>query len=445
MRRVLLITYHYPPRPTIGSLRPMGLAKYLPQYGWQPIVLTPRLPNGVRRSAHIIETDYRDLVGQWKSRAGLDPARGIHQQLGLPRAKTPSRLLPHTKLMKWLRPLLLFPDDTKGWIEFATDAFAQLKNGDPVDAILSTSPPITCNLIAARAKQRFGVPWLADFRDLWSQDTSARNAGNNAIFHFLDRRLEERILTMADSLVTVSVPWAERLQQRAPNTRVHCITNGYDPDDFAFLPVPLTKSFSITYAGLLYEGKRDPTPLLEVIYELIQSGAVARSDVEVRFYGPVEPWLRVLIQKYNLEGTVQIHGVVGRDEALRRQAESQILLLLGWNDPSERGQHTGKLFEYMGSKRPILAVSGSYGVMSQTLEETRAGVHALSKEQLRSVLVRAYSEFRSTGRVPYEGLNAEVKAYTHQEMARRFAELLDGMVAEKNIASSVLVQETAGR
>ena len=97
--------------------------------------------------------------------------------------------------------------------------------------------------------------------------------------------------------MTVSLPWADRFQQRAPNTRVDCTTNGYDPDDFAFLPVPLTKSFSITYAGLLYEGKRDPTPLLEVIYELIQSGAVARSDVEVRFYGPVEPWLRVLIQK----------------------------------------------------------------------------------------------------------------------------------------------------
>src|SRR5438874_415062 len=127
MRRVLLITYHFPPRHTIGSVRPMGLAKYLPQYGWKPRIITPRLPDGPRRSAHVIETDYRDQVGQWKSRTGLDPARGIHQQLGLPRAKTPSKMLPHTKLMKWLRPLLLFPDDTKGWIEFAAEAIGQLK------------------------------------------------------------------------------------------------------------------------------------------------------------------------------------------------------------------------------------------------------------------------------------------------------------------------------
>jgi hypothetical protein len=336
--------------------------------------------------------------------------------------------------MRWLRPLLLFPDDTKGWIDFATGAIAKFNEQGqaPFDAIVTTSPPITCNLIGARAKQMLGVPWLADFRDLWSQNASGRNAGNNAIFQFCDRRLEERILGLADELVTVSAPWAERLQQRAPQTPVHWITNGHDPDDFSFLPVPLTKSFSITYAGLLYEGKRDPTPLLEVLSELIQSGTLVRSDVVVRFYGPPEPWLTVLIRKLGLEGVVETHGVIGRDESLRRQAESQILLLLGWHDPAERGQHTGKLFEYLGSKRPILAVSGAYGVMSQVLEETGVGVHALSNEQLRSVLVRAYGQFRSTGQVPYEGLDAKVQAYTHQEMARRFAQLLDRMVEKKH-------------
>jgi glycosyltransferase involved in cell wall biosynthesis len=428
MRRVLIIAYHFPPRPAIGSLRPMGLARHLPRYGWEPIVLTPRLPDGPRPPVQIIETDYRDVLGQWKARFGLDPERGVHQQFSLPRAKTPNRVLPHTRLMKWLKPLLLFPDTTKGWTGFAMDAISQLKEHTAVDAILTTSPPITCNLIGARAKQALGVPWLADFRDLWSQDTSARNDGNNSIFHFFDRRLEARILDHADALVTVSAPWAERLQQRAPRTLVQWITNAYDPEDFDFLPVPLTKSFSITYTGLLYEGRRDPTPLLEVLSELIRSGTLIRSDVEVRFYSPPEPWLIEIVHKYGLEDVVKINAMVKREEALRRQAESQLLLLLGWHDPNERGQHTGKLFEYLGAKRPIVAVSGYRGVMSEVLEETRAGVHALSKEQLRGVLVNAYGEFRSAGRVAYQGLDSEVNAYTQQEMARRFARLLDGMV-----------------
>jgi hypothetical protein len=97
MRRVLLITYHFPPRPASGSLRPMGLAKHLPRYGWEPIVLTPRLPDGPRPAVQIIETDYQDVLGQWKSRFGLDPNRGVHQQFSLPLAKT------------GLLPRLIFP------------------------------------------------------------------------------------------------------------------------------------------------------------------------------------------------------------------------------------------------------------------------------------------------------------------------------------------------
>ncbi|HMH05843.1 MAG TPA: glycosyltransferase family 4 protein [Terriglobales bacterium] len=436
MPRVLLITYHFPPSPAIGSVRPMGLAKYLPQFGWEPVVLTPKLPDGPHPAVQIIETEYQDVLGLWKSRFGLDPKRGIHQQFSLPRAKTPNAVLPHTRLMKWLRPLLLFPDDTKGWTRFAMDAIARLKEQAPVDAIITTSPPITCNLIGVQAKQMLGVPWLADFRDLWTQDTLARNNGKNAIFHLLDQRLEGRILAKADALVTVSEPWVERFQEKAPKTPIHCITNGFDPEDFAFLPVPLTRSFSITYTGLLYEGKRDPSPLLEVLSELIQSGTLVRSDVVVRFYGPFEPWLQVLVGKYGLEGVVQIHDLVTRDEALRSQAESQLLLLIGWHDLRERGQHTGKLFEYLGSKRPILALGGSHGVMSEVLEETGAGVHALTKEQLRDALVKAYGAFRNTGRVPYEGQDTKVKNYTHQEMARRFALVLDGMMAQKAMPSS---------
>jgi glycosyltransferase involved in cell wall biosynthesis len=445
MRKVLLITYHFPPSLAIGSLRPMGLAKYIPCYGWEPIVLTPRLPEGPRPAVQIIETDCRDILGQWKSRLGFDPKRGIHQQLSLPLARKPNRVLPHTALMKWLRPLLFFPDLTKGWMPFATKAVAQLKKQTLVDAVVTTSPPVTCNLLGVHAKQVLGVPWLADFRDLWTQDTLARNSGNNAIFHFLDERLEHRILARADALVTVSEPWVARLQERAPKTPTHCITNGFDPEDFSFLPVPLTKSFSITYTGLLYEGKRDPSPILEVLSELIQSGAVVRSDVMVRFYGPFEPWLQVLVAKFGLEGVVQIHDVVDRTEALRSQAESQLLLLIGWHDLKERGQHTGKLFEYLGSKRPILALGGSYGVMSEVLEETGAGVHALTKEHLREVIVKAYSVYRNTGQVPYEGRASKVKNYTHREMARRFAELLDGLVKERSVASPPMGLESTLR
>src|SRR5207248_1972371 len=171
---------------------------------------------------------------------------------------------------------------------------------------------------------------------------------------------------------------------------VQTIENGFDPDDFRGAQEPLTNNFSITYTGQLYEGRRDPTPLFEVLSQLLAEKALAAADVRVRFYGPVEAWLPQQVARYRLGDVVEIHGVVPRGEALRHQAESQVLLLLGWSDTREDGQHTGKLFEYFGAARPVLAVGGARGVLSETLQNTRTGVHALSREQVRAFLLSAY-------------------------------------------------------
>src|SRR4029077_8859662 len=127
-----------------------------------------------------------------------------------------------------------------------------------------------------------------------------------------------------------------------------------------------------------------------VLADLISEQVMQPEDIQVRFYGPDEPWVTAQVQQYGLNQVVAVHGMVTRDESLQRQAESQVLLLLGWADPRETGQHSGKLFEYFGAARPILAIGGSRGVLTEALEETHAGVHALSKEQARNFLVTAY-------------------------------------------------------
>src|SRR5437763_11780518 len=121
--------------------------------------------------------------------------------------------------------------------------------------------------------------------------------------------------------------------------------------------------------------------------------------MRIRFYGPKEPWVEPLVERYDLKGVVEIHGSINRSEALQRQQQSQILLLLGWANPQETGQHTGKLFEYFGSRRPVLAVGGVRGVLTEVLEETGSGVHTLSKQQLRQFLIESYTEYRERGEV----------------------------------------------
>jgi glycosyltransferase involved in cell wall biosynthesis len=425
MPRVLLIAFAYPPVEIVGSVRPAALAKYLPRFGWEVLVLTPER-QGVRRDSDlVIETRHRDVLTEWKARLKLDRKRSLHDQFGLRTTSKPGAPLLHTRALNFAKYLLTYPDEFKGWIPFALEAIEKIRRRNlDIAAIVTTSPPVTSHLIGRRARNILGCPWIADFRDLWTQNLGERTP------QFLQVGLEKRTLKEADALVTVSDSWASRLQQRYPGKKVYSITNGFDPDDYRSAAPTLTREFSITYTGQLYEGQRDPTILFEAMHDLIEDGSIAASDVRIQFYGVIEPWLPVLVAKYGLEQAVELKGPTPRKEVMEHQRRSQILLLLPWSDPRETGHHSAKLFEYLAAGRPVLAVGGSRGVLSRSLEETRAGTHALTPAEVREFLLRSYGEFKKTGRVPYSGDPQAVAQYSHPEMARRFAQVLDAVATE---------------
>ena len=213
MKRVLLIAYAYPPCTEIGAIRPAGLAKYLPRFGWEPTVLTVKLPGPRPSWAPVVETGDEDVLQTWKVRFGLEGKRGLHEQLGLPVTQKRDSQLMHTKLLFAMRYLLTFPDSTKGWIPFAMKELERIKKSTTVDAIVTTSPPISAHLIGRKAKQMFEAPWIADLRDLWSQNL----AQGNDLVRLLERPVERRTLRDADALVSVSEPWAARLREFYPD------------------------------------------------------------------------------------------------------------------------------------------------------------------------------------------------------------------------------------
>jgi glycosyltransferase involved in cell wall biosynthesis len=423
MRRVLLIAFAYPPVEIIGSVRPAALAKYLPRFDWEAVVLTPRSQGAGRQSKLIIETEYRDVVEDWKARLHLDRKRGVHEEFGLPLAKKPGSVPAHTRALGLVKYLLTYPDPTKGWIPFALAAVEEIRRQNlDIAAIVTTSPPISSHLIGRQAKSILGCPWIADLRDLWTQNLGVRSP------HALQIGLEKRTLRQADSLITVSAPWASRLQRRYPNKKVWAITNGFDPDDYCSPPPALTREFSITYTGELYASQRDPTVLFEVLRDLIKEEVIPASELRIRFYGSIEAWLPGLIEKFGLNQVVELNGPTPRVRVFEHQRESQVLLLLPWSDPKETGHHSAKLFEYFAAARPILAVGGARGVLTQALELTHAGVHALSKAQVREFLLGAYAEYKKDGCVSYSGERQAIEQYSHPNMARSFAQALDSVV-----------------
>jgi hypothetical protein len=423
MKKVLLITFYFPPHPAVASLRPLSLARYLPEFGWEAVVLTPPLPGKPAPSFRVIQTQYHDVLGFSKRLLRLDPEAPLVAQVkNKLNVKSERPFL--DRVLPLVAGIIAYPDPQKGWRKFAVKAGMDILEQRDVKAIISTSPPGTSHVIAGRLKDEFGIPWVADFQDLWTQHHLYIYGPVHKAF---ERRLELKTISAADALVTLSRPWAEELGALHKRKEVHTITYGFDPVEVNVDPAKHTEKFTITYTGNLYAGKQSPEPLFAALRDLIAAAVVDAGDVEVRFYGIESGWIDELARRYGLTGIVRQFGIVPRETALHRQRESQLLLLLKWNDPQQRGVYTAKVFQYLAARRPVLAVGGFPDVVDELLDETGAGVCGQAEKDIKPLLLRMYREYKSIGAVSYRGDEAEVNRYSHREIAREFASILDSV------------------
>lgn len=425
MKKVLIISFRFPPSTAMGAQRPYKLAKYFPKFEWEPIVLTAKLPGKPPDGIKIYETDYKDVLALWKSKFGFDSKKGLHEQIGLNVSKNFNYSSLKSKAIKFIKEVIAFPDEYRGWYKFAIKTASEFLNKERVDAIISTSKPETAHLIAKRLKQAYKIPWVADFRDLWTQN---HYANKYAIIKYFERHLELKTLSDADVLVTAN-PLIDVLQRLHKGKRIFCITNGYDVDDFPEIQVKLTDKFTITYTGILYGGKRDPSMLFKVIEQLINEKKISRKLIEIRFFGCSEKWLFDEIKEYNLNGVININNVIPREEALKKQRESQILLIMRIiRNKNEERIFPGKIFEYFGAKRPIIAI-GSGGVVKDILEETNTGKIAENENELKKVILEYYQEFIKSGKVKYRG-NINIEQYTYDKITKKYADILNMVISK---------------
>ena len=422
-KRVLMVCYYFPPLPSVGSVRVGALARELPRFGWDVGVVTPRRPGRGAEEFPLFETGDRDLASSFKRRLGISPDRALKDQVGAqagsasPFSRLKARAIDHAKA------LVAYPDPHRGWVRLAVDAALRAQEAGRFDAVLTSSPPIAAHVAGRWIKASRRTPWVADLRDLWSDD---HNSTAPQWRRALDRRLERRTFRGADALVTVSEPLARRLRELHPRVPAHTILNGFDAGH-AGPAEHLTDTFSITHTGTFYQGRRDPTPFLETLAALLDSGRIDRARVRVRLFSRGEPWLADAVLRFGLADVVQVHSWVGWEQALLAQQESQVLLLLHRDGPEEVGVYTGKIFEYLGARRPILIFGGGPGVLSDLMSDTGAGVHVRDRSALERQLLEWWNEFETHGAVCYRGDEGKLERYTHERMAREFAGVLDAV------------------
>jgi len=176
---------------------------------------------------------------------------------------------------------------------------------------------------------------------------------------------------------------------------------------------------------MIYKQNQDPEPLFRILKVLINENMVDPNKIEVNFFGNHEGWLLSDIKKYHLENIIQTHRQISRDESIEKQRESQVLLLLTWNDPSEKGIYTGKLFDYLAARRPILALGLQGSVITELLSQTKAGINVSSDAEIKEQFLNLYHEYEENGFVKYSGIISELEKYSHREMARKFADVLE--------------------
>lgn len=427
MARVLIVSFSFAPSPDAGARRTVGLYKYLPASGWQPTILTASRERDA--DARVWPSDYVHSVASLKAMVGLAPDRGSEEQL---RRRLPGWFVDVLRIpMRVVSEFAAYPDFENGWLNPALAVGRQLLAGGRFDAILSTSPPATSHLIGERLARASGLPWIADLRDLWSQGYAYPWS---FLRRLVERRLEQRVLRSARALVSVSQPLADALGSLHPGKRTVAIVSGFDPEELTAGFERLTSRFTITYTGTIYPGKQDPTPVLEALRTTIQSGRIQPSDVRLRFYcrPPTESLLHQLCRSPELDEVVEIHGVCSREEAIGSQRESQLLLLLDWNDTRQPGVYTAKFFEYLAARRPILAFGPGASVIESALAATGAGSYATSQAGLEELLLAYYAEYAQTGRIQGRGDTAALEPYSQRRMAHEFGRLLDSVTSPQS-------------
>ena len=433
MKKVLIIT-----NLLNVSTRMIGLAKYLSYFGYETTILTMSkgesplenlgFSEKISDKIRIIETPYRgDIFNFWRKvfrLLGFKKKSSILNQIKEKTAITSKKSFIDT-VFDLYRAIFAYPDEEKRWKNPAVIVGSQLLKTEKFDVIISSSSPVTAHVVAYELKKEFNIPWIADLRDLWSQNC---NYNYGTLRKLIDRKLEIKTLSSANAITTVSGVWANDLIKLHNKKNIYVITNGFDPESVNLPPTELTKSFTITYTGVLYRGKRDPLKLFSALKELTRENIINPNDIEVRFFGPKEEWIEKEIRENNLSNIVKQYGITDRMTSLQKQKESQILLLLNWEDSREKGVYTGKIFEYLAARRPILSVGGSgEDVIEKLIRETKAGFYSVTVNDIKRFLTEAYSEYKIIGKVIFDGDIKEINKYNLKEIAHKFVNLFNSI------------------
>ena len=434
MKRVLIITYYWPPTGGSGVQRWVKFAKYLPSEGWQPVIYTPENPeqlavdhsleSEIPSEAEIIKTHitepyelYKKFLrrsGHSKDAVEVNPVNAQNKSFA-------------QKAAMWVRGNFFRPDPRCMWIGPSVRYLKKYLEEHPVDLIVSTGPPQSMHLIGRRLSQETGLPWIADFRDPWTKIFYFKHLSMTKATERWHHRMERKVLDDASTVVAVS-PLVQKEFQEMTQTPVELITNGFDECDF---PEGMSKeaaggpdrNFTITHTGL-FATDGNPEALWETLAEICKDNPQFSKSLKIKLIGKTDRQITGAVEAAGLKENLVDMGYQPHNVAVEEQREASVLILPLRKEPEYKAVLPGKLFEYIASGRPILGIGQPDGAMAMILKDTKTGmtVDWNDRECLKAFILDCWSKHMN-GTLTAEG--ADISCFTRRNLTRRMAELFD--------------------
>lgn len=424
MRNLLFLSYYFPPMGMGGVQRSAKFVKYLPDFGWNPVVLTVKdvRYHGHDRSLEVDVANRRILRTE-----SLDPLRLAFRLGGAGRTSGDVRSASAGFFTRAVMPWIFVPDSKVGWIPFTSLAGIRLAASERIHAVFTTSPPHSSHLAGAWLKRRLGIPWVADFRDSWNREAFDRvpTQAHRRMNEFLLRL----VLKHADRVTGISGPILEdmRCLVSRPAGDLIRVPNGYDPDDFRGFRREPSKRFRVTYCGTA-NAVHSPADFLAAAGTALKREPRLRNSLEIRFVGAVSGLdLDGMIRGNGLGGLVTRTGYVPHAESVRHLAKSDVLLLVLPKESSP-SVVTGKIFEYLASGLPILGVVPP-GEAAEIIERSGRGsvVHPADADGIASALIwmfHAWKKGKGKSSGPFR-TDAWTEQFSRKRQTERLAEILN--------------------
>ena len=377
MKRLLVLSYYFPPSGGPGVQRILKFVKYLPEFGWEPTVVTVRPENAAYPNIdRSLEQEIPRDIDVHRTYA-WDPYSMYARLLGKRKEETigvgfigENKADRRYAVGKWLRANVFLPDARVGWTPFATSRARQLMRQSHFDAIFSTGPPHSTHIAALRLSRSTNLPWLADFRDPWTEIDFYDELPMTRLSKRIDRALEDKVLRDVDGLTVVG-PSMKRMFKDRTSARIETIYNGFDEEDFSVVPSAISRdAFEITHVGNM-NATRSPAALWKALGSLKQAGEM--QDVRVRMVGNVDPTVLADVRRAGLDDVVRIEPYKPHAEAIQVMQSAAVLLLSINRVAGAENILTGKLFEYLATEAAILGVGPPNGDASEIVRETAAG------------------------------------------------------------------------